>query len=243
MKTLYNLICEFDAGTPDQKIVVVLGDKKIREIVDNSENIIRAIGGKLIQKLGQGSYGIAYRLNNGKVVKFTGDPEEANTSNELIKSTNKHVIQIYDVLKIKLKIGESIYAIIEEELNTNIDMSELIDDFNDAWMKEYPKLEGKRFYAFLDAYLEEEEYELLSQRAKELVSKYSSLGQKHIKFVEDIISAFKYLSSKQIIWRDLHSGNVGKRGDDYVIFDFGLSKSFGGEVKKTVEENKLKLTL
>lgn len=231
-------------GIPVIKKVVELGDAKLKDIINKSENIKREMKGSITGKLGQGSYGIAYSLSNSSVAKFTGDSQEASTSYAVKNAKNKHIIRIDEVVEIVLSPkngGAKIYMILEEKLNVDEnDNLDILLSFVDGIKKEFPEFKDEGSGKIMDLIdnLSLKNNVKLINLANSMQKKYG-LHKELTHFIIDVSSGLRYLKSLGIEWKDLHHGNVGQRGNDYVLFDFGLSKSPGGPetIKKSIEES------
>ncbi|CAG7580830.1 MAG: hypothetical protein SLAVMIC_00571 [uncultured marine phage] len=103
--------------------------------IDNIKNvneIAEKLGEEIedVPPLGCGTFGCAFALKSGKVMKLTSSVSEAKATNRIKKrSQRKHLVAIYDVRKIVQKIGEEkfpryviiqdlVYTLDEEEQDT-----------------------------------------------------------------------------------------------------------------------------
>lgn len=170
-------------------------------------------------KLGSGSFGYAFEIvYNGKrsVLKVTGDPSEAKSSNHIKGKPLKHVVRIYDAFQFK---GEpTLYGIVEEKLDkiSETDM----DDFDD-------------FVEFLEAIKAGHEivtgdFDGIERKVGSAFKKPESLDR-----FEELAKKFQFkqiiqeLHRNQVEFLDFHRENIMRRGTDYVVIDLGISQSPG----------------
>lgn len=171
------------------------------------------------QKLGSGSFGIAYEISyKGRrmVVKMTTDEKEAKASNHVKGKPTKHVVRIVDVFQLK---GTDVYGIVQEKLEqpSEEDKSEF-DDF----MEYVELIKGGNEIVNGDP-------EGLSEKIRKVFAKKPHLiddfeeKMDHFQFGEII----KELHSLDVEFLDFHRENIMKRGSTFVIIDLGMSDSPG----------------
>ena len=66
------------------------------------DKIAKKLNVRLIKKLGMGSFGIAYLVDNDKVIKVTSDKNEAENARKLIDQDLIHFLNYHDVFEITL---------------------------------------------------------------------------------------------------------------------------------------------
>jgi cytidyltransferase-like protein len=182
--------------------------------------------------LGKGTRGVALKIDESRVLKLTNDRREAVASNKLMMlGSPKHVVKIYDVFRLK---KYSLWGIVQENLkplsaNEKIEfdsctiegpviISDLIKTANGTWDFEQFKSEIRKKYGEKD-----DVYSSAMESIEKLEQKY------HVdKMVEE-------LNSIGIKFLDYHSGNIMKRGDEYVVIDIGYSDVVNGKEPDVLE--------
>ena len=169
-------------------------------------------GYNLKKKLGEGGYGYAYELDNGRVLKITTDKREANASSLVVGKNFKNVAKIYEVWEYN-KFAS--WYFIEQEKLSPINKKDV-----EKWLElDNDKISLGKFLhqVFIG--------ELSLVDAKEKLEQ--NKGEPYYNFVQDMIQAAKELLSLNIVWKDLHVDNVLKSGSTYKVIDLGYSKSPG----------------
>lgn len=72
-------------------------------ILSNIETIKTKLakqGYRLQKRVGVGTYGVAFSTNKGKIIKITSDPDELQTSVQLVGKNLKHVVKIFKVFRL-----------------------------------------------------------------------------------------------------------------------------------------------
>jgi hypothetical protein len=179
--------------------------------------------------IGGGDNGMAYEAQyNGKsvILKLTKDPTEARASNHIKGKNSKHIVHIYDVFRFP---DISAYGIVEERLSPMSDDEERKFSIMDTLIVKSGAL----------ANMKEGDWNGIVKKVK----KYdSSLLPGFLSFAErfQLKEILDELKANRIKYDDLHSGNVMKRGSDYVVIDLGSrSESPGSE--PPIAEVKLKM--
>jgi len=184
-------------------------------------------GYNLKKRLGEGGYGYAYELDNGKVLKLTTDKREANASSLVVGKSFKNVVKIYDVWSY-VKFDN--WYFIEQERLSPINKKEV-----EKWLESYIKFDNNEI--LLDRFFYQVfTGELNLTDAKEKLEQ--NVDEPYYDFAQDMIYAAKELLSLNIIWKDLHADNVLKNGNIYKVIDLGYSKS-PGRVRDVRESLKL----
>ena len=183
------------------------------------------------KKLGAGSNGIAMLLRDGRVLKATYDKSEAHASMAIKGKKFKHVIHIDDVFQFPPMKGESnVYGIVQEKLEPISD--EERNEFTDMAVADV-EVESGMFSRIWQL----PNWQDIVDNAMEGAGENGKEGQR-----QKTAHALKVLQQKYqmdqivaelrkagIAYGDFHGGNIGKRGNDYVVMDLGHSKSKGAK--------------
>lgn len=176
------------------------------------------------EKIGQGSFATAYMSPDDvdgveKVVKFTGDPDDARSAKQLLGKKLKAAVRVYDVAQLKDQKSdrrEAIYAIKTERVQP-LDKAWIdpvfgvvvVIDQNTKDIKEDLEKKGK-----------------IALRHRDLMRKTcEKYGADCASKVPVIVEAVEELYANGVFSEDLHAGNWGMRGDQPVVLDFGVSVS------------------
>jgi serine/threonine protein kinase len=175
---------------------------------DSVEKKLEQYNYKLTELLGTGSYGSAYKLSNGNVMKITGDKTEARSASYIKGKHLKHVYEVYDVFQFKTLPYK---WFIETELLTPLSDSET------------QKLEGSAI-----AGEDTRSIKYWFNQLDKLKENYGEIP----KIAMDIAYGLLELNKLGIEFGDTHAGNIMKRHNgDYVIIDIGQSRSPEGQIK------------
>lgn len=90
--------------------------------------IAKKMGLKVIDYLGGQTYGHAYEVNGGRVLKFTRDQTEARNCSKIIGKELEYIANVYKVYKVYIN-GKKRYIILLEKLDTK-GIHEIIADYN-----------------------------------------------------------------------------------------------------------------
>ena len=198
-----------------------------------------------LTKLGQGTFGVAYDIGDGKVLKITRDKLEAITSHTLVGKSYPSIVKIFDVFKFKDGGAKPYYGLIQEKLtkltNTEKDafdvavimLYEVLGlSSNGAPGRAFVDLKGSDWDSWKDFIREEAQEGGNQDIAEDALDGLESVGMKDI--ADDLHAAgVKFL--------DYHVGNIMKRGSQFVIIDLGLSQvAGGGQEPPVLEKKKLK---
>jgi hypothetical protein len=199
----------------------------INYIKKNIKNIANQLGYNSVRYVGQGNFGLAYDVGDGKLLKITTDRSEAINANKLRqKPMTKHIINYYDVRRIKTPKDKKYYSIVMDKVSPlNSDYS-----FYSGIYKIFlnPDISDKDTFDYVFDYLEryksEEEFdELLSFYKTKLQSQRQSILKEFKKYGVPVL--------------DAHSNNVGFDIDgNFVFFDIGLQSMRGsmGKILKPI---------
>lgn len=228
---------EFKSESEEEfdKILKINSDKLAKKKRINVSNL---------RVLGQGSYGVAYDIGNGKVLKITKDTSEAKSSN-LIKGKNtKHIVKVFDVWKFpKVKNKDDFFGIVLEKLmplssgekrewrNAENEFDKIVQekDFitrvaghDWEYFKELADVKVETLY-------EEDELEEKREELEEAIDRLENFQ------IHQMVDELKNLG---VTFHDYHSGNIMKRSiGEYVVIDLGVSKS-AGVVPAVLEKKK-----
>lgn len=208
----------------------------IKEYIETSEgvyinkhinNIAKQLGYGSTKYVGSGNFGLVYDVGDGKLLKITTDRSEAINANKLRqKPMTKHIINYYDVRRIKNPKDEKYYSIVMDKVSPlNSDYS-----FYSGIFKIFlnPDISDKDTFDYVFDYLEryksEEEFD-------KLLSFYKTKLQPQR---QSILKEFKKYGVPVL---DAHSNNVGFDIDgNFVFFDIGLQSMRGsmGKILKPI---------
>ncbi len=168
-------------------------------------------------ELGRGSNGIAFDIGDSRVLKVTADPSEAKSSFKIEGRANRHIARIHQVFKFP---GTEIYGIVQERLQPLDDMEKVDVDWS---MHVIDRILGKDLGVFWRGW--EAVKDEVSKRPddrfddEERADAFRTLERYQLPEMMDEVMR------RGIGFHDYHSGNIMKRGSDYVIADLGVSKA------------------
>lgn len=204
--------------------------------------IAQQLGEKYVGKikmLGSGAFGTAFELESGKILKLTGDWEEADIANFIStrKYLFKNIINYYDVYKLIID-GDSNYH------NTFVLTMDKLEPIN----KVFPESKISRFH--LNRFFNEAQIFIANDREtftekhftgeitlEDFLNEWKrytecELVPKVENFIREVWSDFKNmkkeLNSIGVFWTDLHIDNVGFNPKSNKIVHFDLSGEFEG---------------
>ncbi len=169
-----------------------------------------------LEYLGGGSFGFAYEVvYKGKpaCLKVTEDTTEAKASNHLKGKKLHSVVQIYDVFQFK---GHDVYGIVQELLKPLDGEYNTFDTF--ANMLRQASVGPAMIKGDWDGVMSG----VFRKLGEEKLEKFVELAHKF--GFPDMIEE---LAANGIEFLDYHSGNIMKRGKNYVVIDLGMSRSPG----------------
>lgn len=183
-----------------------------------------------LHKLGQGAGGIAYAIDNQRVLKVTGDASEAGSSSFLKGKNVKGIINIYDVWQFP---NSNMYGIIMEKIvpfkdwasdPLKQDMEEIVDTFN------LKKLIQKHHGDWNQIWQEIDKSELHMPNANKQTMKKALL------MLANAVDGLKAVGIHNFF--DVHLENLGKRmNGEVVIFDIGFAHVKSGSIPVLGKQN------
>ena len=228
MKTLIQAIELLKAESAwNDEMIAAIPDNTIIKIFDRVGQDPEAA----LDHIGSGTNGAAYKLANGKVLKFTVDSKEAHTAAVIRENPNpKFVFNCYDVFRFKLNTGKEIFCVLQELLQpADADWSKFIEDFY-GWLIHDDGKERYRKGVVEPKIVQQYAQSLSPEDKNKLQQKLAWLWQ-----------AGDYLKSVGIEFYDMHEGNIMKRtSGEHIIIDLGLSALKGrAPIIETVAKTKI----
>lgn len=196
------------------------GSERIEDFADlYIERIAENLNVKLIKKLGNGYYGIAYLVNNDKVIKVTTDYQESENAKNLIGKKNKHFLNYYDVFEMTLKDSsenKQIYYILMDYIRP---------------------LNSKEKSIRWNLYFQQDTDSYIKKLFSNIIEDENIKDEYILKFIKDIISQRSEIFSEAeklgIEFSDAHKNNLGiKKDGSLVYFDIGADDFVYGNNKK-----------
>lgn len=195
--------------------------------------------------IGKGTWGTAYDLGSGKVLKVTRDKTEAVASLKLKDKAFHHVVRVYDVWNFK---GLDVYGIILEKLSPlPIEQGKVINaalfdtHILNALLKRAGDWEAgvalSLEWCKEDAEAKPDEIDPDSSTRKMTFREKLAQHPQNIKTLEDshLNEMARELKSIGVLFADYHAGNIMLRGNDPVVLDIGQSKITGGQEPPVLE--------
>lgn len=194
------------------------GGKRIEDFTDlYVDRVAKKLGYKTIKKLSSGSYGIAYLLNNDKVLKFTTDRNEYANSKSLIGKKLEHFPTYYYAKKLKM----------ENQLK-----SVKLDDVHIIVMDYIPKPDPKEMECFRDGGLEffhsyltkygdiPSDYDI----ADDMIGEYGNGECYNLlkKYIPQIKTFRQEAQENNIDFLEFHEDNMGIKDGKLIYYDIGL---------------------
>lgn len=173
---------------------------RFKEIIKESyqfaaEEAAKQFNTKIDSYLGSGEFGEAYLTIDDKVIKITPSESEASFAKEISGKQIPHIVNIYNVIQ----LNNNLYAIYQEYLNTEDQSIEY--HFHQA-------------LELFDMYSSDFQHFDIDD-----VEDPESIDPGLVKFIDEIGWAITMAQRNGIQYPDIHDENIGKRGNEYVIFD------------------------
>lgn len=210
--------------------------------------------------LGNGQKGAALDIGSGKVLKLTTDAKEASAAHALEGKATSKIARIFKVFRFKDKAGnEDVFGIEQEKVEPitpdegrefdaamkQINDAEEADD-HDGPMTALAHGDIDRMYKFMQVFWakdvrEDMQYPIGSPPVPRKEQKLAQVIQQREQILRKTLEKFQVpammeeLKSNNIQFADYHAGNIGKRADEYVVFDLGMSKVDGGSEPPVLE--------
>lgn len=175
--------------------------------------------------LGEGAYGVAFGLPDGRVLKITTDLNEAKSAKYLLDkgAEHKHIARYYDVFKFQPINAKQLYGVVLERLAVKDD---------EAFTHAMFELDQASALLRRDVYTDPQVTWEMAKRA--YLQSAGDDPQKLQSNIDKLESRqfgemFDELKSHGISHVDMHAENMGQRADGtWVVFDIGAgSKSPG----------------
>jgi hypothetical protein len=193
--------------------------KENEEIIPNRGEKFKLFAKKVSEKLNlpepkylaEGFFGLAFIIDNKRILKITTDQSEALNAKKIIGKSNNFITNIFDVRGFTFN-NENYYVIILEKVKTDFDyingvIENLINWFSENYEKDFV------------SWLTEGEFPDLEKLEIELYNDNKKLYKFFVNFVE----LKKELLLNNIKSSDfMNATNLGFRGKDIVAFDLGI---------------------
>jgi hypothetical protein len=185
--------------------------------VDNAANLIsQEWGYKIIKKLGEGSWGIAYLLDDNKVLKLTLNKKEVQYAYKFSKRHTKNLTNYYNVIKVNYGgliffalLMDYVYPLTKEEKKIYEDISIRFFYYSDL-------IEGITNPEDLKIQIEDFTHDMKVDGDWEKYDK---------KFIYNVFKQIRNIALEVKKYKivdpwEMHSDNLGKKIDgDWVYFD------------------------
>lgn len=221
----------------EQMFATLLGSQTAG--VAMAEKILKRVKSRVTGVLGAGAMGVAFQLENGRVLKLTRDHDELEAAQVLMSKRHPNVIRFYDVFIARNGLGTGI--VVRGSVDQNVAQlartmpdfldlakalnkaTEMATAFQPGWPDQF-RITRKSLHEGMKVYLEE------------LVSAYRSLtfpaprSTATMQVLADTIAGVGFLLKCGVYGFDFHAGNIGvvasevgeRRG---VVYDIGITSS------------------
>jgi hypothetical protein len=193
--------------------------KENEEIIPNRGEKFKLFAKRVSEKLNlpepkylaEGFFGLAFVIDDKRILKITTDQSEALNAKKIIGKSNNFITNIFDVRGFTFN-NENYYVIILEKVKTDFDyingiIENLINWFSENYEKDFV------------SWLTEGEFPDLEKLEIELYNDNKKLYKFFVNFVE----LKKELLLNNIKSSDfMNATNLGFRGKDIVAFDLGI---------------------
>lgn len=238
------------SGEPIRQVTKELGEEFIKHFAELMKRKRHIDVPQNPKYLGTGSRGSTFELSGDKVIKITGDREEAVAANKLKDHKLKHVYTVFDVFRFK---GFKVYGIIQEKLTplegadpNNPYRSETgeagVFDWSVEVLTLYSAIQAAGYdFEELKVVIQENLYEK-SKHTKDpkQLKKDFNTAWKCLTSIFSLKGMMTDLSSLGIKFHDYHAGNIMKRKDgSFVVIDIGYSRVAGGKEPEVLEKKKI----
>ncbi len=182
-----------------------------------TEYLEKKFGFVVKKELGSGYYGIAYLLDDGRVLKVTKEANEAITANKMTRRKFEHIANVYKVGSIKTDNVRTFYWILLEYVPYNGN-SEFISDFLKIFYSACKSVYGERFDDNVEERMSYDKK--FNSKIYDYLNENYNGDQKILDTFYQFTAMFKEVFSINQAYPDLHSGNIGfKPNGNLCIFD------------------------
>lgn len=222
----------------NNKVDSKLGIKKIEELIPTgkdlkylSNKITHLFGYNKIKFLGNGQYGIAFKvIGEDKVIKLTTDKEEARIAEKLRSKNTKYITNYYDIRQIQ-------FDGIDDKINL---WAIVLDKVNPIPKDYFITYNAYLIYLHVALNIEGDVYnwKFDLDNTNYYIDKVKNWFKRdNLIFDEDfclqmlydmnniLFELHKYLNINSIHDVDLHAGNVGLRNNKLILFDVSLTRN------------------
>ena len=176
-----------------------------------TKNVLDYLGETFPAQIGRGLYGRVYwlRKQRNRVLKVTTDKSDAQACMHVLQRPQKYLVRVYDVFEIK---SNAVYGIVAEKLtplsaseNITWATSQALEDSSPLPLSDYADGLCREWIDAYQNYLKEE-------------------GERLPPFIfQQMYLWAEELARLDIVYWDLHEGNIMKRGNQTILVDLGYS--------------------
>jgi len=204
----------------------------VDNILEKYQDKLAKLGYIIGPKLGEGTQGVAFLLQNGRVLKITEDNTEAIASNDIAGKKLNNVCEIDRVFS--FASDTSIYRkyfIVQEKLTIKKE-DKIIFGIAREKLKGY----YQQWYTLIST-------EHLGKLSDIVKNNKNDFTPKEYSLLEDIIEGLTSLDNEFIKYGDVHPGNLGRDASGNLkIFDLGYSFSLKRNPIEALESIYMKIS-
>jgi len=202
------------------------------------EKILKRVGSRVTGVLGAGAMGVAFQLDNGRVLKLTRDRDELEAAQALMSKKHPNVVRFYDVFIARNGIGTGI--VVRGSVDQNVarlartmpDFLDLAKALGEATAKAtnsmpldrmgHPSLTRKSLKEGMGVWLDY----LSNVVIPDVGERYMDARQ----VLDDAIAGVEFIMARGVYGFDFHAGNIGVVMDEVgsmrgVVYDIGITSS------------------
>lgn len=180
-------------------------DPHLKKVWDRIANRLRSkrIPITMFTLLGSGTQGKAFQINDNTVIKISDDEDEPMISMIIKQNPSAYFVRIKDVFTINVHLGEQFHCIVQEKLDKPEEKwANFASDFGGCVVKPYMV---QRF----------------KDRRSDNNGKVPRGTSNKFKWLNGVAD---YFQKHNISYKDLHEGNLMRKGDKHKLIDLGYAR-------------------